>query len=77
MRPLNAGHRPSPADITAEMRAGAELAIDAARREAHAEQSDRWTQIVEPLADAISRAADLLDQQQRFLIELRNWKADA
>ena len=33
--------------------------------------------VIEPLADAVTAAADLLEQQKRFLIELRNWKADA
>jgi hypothetical protein len=32
---------------------------------------------VRHLADAIEQAANLLDQQQRFLIDLRNHKADA
>ena len=59
-----------PSEITATMRT---LAIDArcAAGEAHT------TAVIAPLVEAIEMAADLLEHQQRFLIELRNHKADA
>lgn len=52
-----------PNEITERMRT---LAVDA-----------QCAASIAPLVEAIELAADLLDHQQRFLVELRNHKADA
>ena len=49
-----------------------------ARQELEWTTTDRHlTAAVEALADAVDQIAELLDHQQRLLVELRNWKADA
>lgn len=63
----------TPNEITERIRS---LAFDA-RSTADDGMHEDMRACVVPLADALDQAADVLDSQQRFLIDLRNHKADA
>lgn len=62
-----------PEEITQEIRRRADEAV----AESLALVDMRFAHTVNPLAEALHVAADLLDAQQKSLIELRNGKADA